>query len=307
VFYNPKFDDMPLLIEGGPTAEYEQANEERAQQMAVHFQALQDRDRAESLWQSGQRAAAMAILQRNPNVGVEYRGLVNNQIVRSGTYFGQDASDFLNGINIAVNSGLLTPVTQASVQSQGGFSIGAMSSTLLFGGGGQEPKYPPVKDDEVNIVYAGDQFERVEGEYVAAIVGIANSQKCSDMFKKYNLKIPYDVVKAGDLRVAGTAVFYRSNATTLLRWSAAQVQKEREFHETQNNTFYPNKTADYVIPGIPTVVFNPSQARNPKHGGIRTIVTHAFIHLGGQRGDPNAAPHDLSNFAGYQNIIDACK
>ena len=52
----------------------------------------------------------MAILHENPNVG--------NRIPRlsqwgggpqSGSYFGKDAADFLNGLNLAVGAGLLSP------------------------------------------------------------------------------------------------------------------------------------------------------------------------------------------------------
>jgi hypothetical protein len=113
VFYNPKFADMPLQIEGGPSDEYEQANADWASLVTATIQAAQDRDRAEKLWQSGKRNAAMAILQKNPNVGIEYRGLVDGKVIQSGSFFGKDAADFLNGINIAVAGGLLSPVTEA--------------------------------------------------------------------------------------------------------------------------------------------------------------------------------------------------
>jgi hypothetical protein len=47
-------------------------------------------------------------------VGIEYRGLVDGEVVRSGSYFGQDAADFLNGLNMALDAGLLSPVTEQS-------------------------------------------------------------------------------------------------------------------------------------------------------------------------------------------------
>jgi hypothetical protein len=110
VFYNPKFAEMLLEIEGGPTDEYEQNNADWASLVTATIQAAQDRERAEKLWQSGKRSEAMAILQKNPNVGIEYRGLVDGRVVTSGSYFGKEAADFLNGINIAVSVGLLSPV-----------------------------------------------------------------------------------------------------------------------------------------------------------------------------------------------------
>lgn len=114
VFYNPKFDDMPLLMEGGPSAAYEQANADWAVLVTATIQAAQDRARAESLWQSGKRSEAMAILAKNPNVGVEYRAIYKNEVIRSGSYFGQAAADFMNGISLAVDAGWLSPVIGTS-------------------------------------------------------------------------------------------------------------------------------------------------------------------------------------------------
>jgi hypothetical protein len=102
---------MLLEIEGGPSDEYEQNNADWASLVTATIQAAQERDRAEKLWQSGRRSEAMAILHKNPNVGIEYRALVNGEVVDSGSYFGQAAADFLNGINIAVGAGLLSPAT----------------------------------------------------------------------------------------------------------------------------------------------------------------------------------------------------
>ena len=130
VFYNPKFADMLLEIEGGPSEEYEQNNAAWATMVTATIQAAQERDRAEKLWQSGKRSVAMAILHENPNVGLEYRALVDGEVVQSGSYFGKDAADFLNGINIAVGQGLLSPVKEAS------FSIGVTGGEPL--GSGQQ-------------------------------------------------------------------------------------------------------------------------------------------------------------------------
>lgn len=118
VFYNPKFADMPLQIEGGPSAEYEQANADWASLVTATIRTAQERDRAEKLWQSGKRSEAMALLQKNPNLGIEYRALVGGEVVSSGSYFGQAAADFLNGINIAVGAGLLSPVVGTGVSTE---------------------------------------------------------------------------------------------------------------------------------------------------------------------------------------------
>src|SRR5688572_32120538 len=74
----------------------------------------------------------MAILHENPNVGIEYRALVNGEVVQSGSYFGKDAADFLNGINLAVGMGWLSPVTETNA----GQFVGAASS------GGQDVEKP---------------------------------------------------------------------------------------------------------------------------------------------------------------------
>lgn len=116
IFYDPKFTEMPLEIAGGPSEEYERANQERATLMAEASQALQDRDQAEKLWQSGKRNDAMAILAKNPNVGIEFRVIHKNEVIRHGSYFGKNAADFLNGINIATNIGLLKPLTRPTAQ-----------------------------------------------------------------------------------------------------------------------------------------------------------------------------------------------
>ncbi len=117
VFYNPRFDQMALEIEGGPSEEYLQANRDRVAAMAETFQALHDREEAEKLWQAGKRDEALAILQKNPNVGIEYRALAGGEVVRSGSYFGKDAADFLIGLNMAVDAGLLSPQTTTGAYS----------------------------------------------------------------------------------------------------------------------------------------------------------------------------------------------
>jgi len=100
-----------LEIEGGPSEEYERANAEWADLMETTFQNIYDAGRAQQLWQAGRRSEAEAIMLWNPNVGVEYRVIDNGKVTQRGSRFGQDAADFLNGIDIAVNLGLLSPVT----------------------------------------------------------------------------------------------------------------------------------------------------------------------------------------------------
>jgi hypothetical protein len=171
----------------------------------------------------------------------------------------------------------------------------------------QKPKYPPATSSEVNVVYGGQQFEFVQDDVVDAIVDIANRQACSDAFKKYGLTIPYDVVKSGKLKIAGTAALYQPSASQLLGWSDAQVASAKATFDKEDRWLFPSYTADLSYPGIPTVVFNPNQVRSERFGGLRDVVTHAFIHLGGERGDAAATPHDLSKFKGYDEILKACR
>jgi YD repeat-containing protein len=175
----------------------------------------------------------------------------------------------------------------------------------------QKVKYPPVTPSEINVVFGGGQFEFVQDDIVNAIVDIANRQACSDAFKKHNLTIPYDVVKSGKLRIAGRAALYQPNASDLLGWTPQQIKDSKDKFDEERGLFgsgfWKVVTAERIYAGIPTVVFNPTQVRNPSFGGLKDVVTHAFIHLGGQRGDPSAEGHDLANFRGYNEILNACR
>lgn len=140
------------------------------------------------------------------------------------------------------------------------------------------------------------------------IVDISNRQACSDAFKKYGLKIPYDVAKSGKLRIAGLMALNQPNAGELLEWTPSQVDKARATFEWHWYHYFrkPN-IGEGVYAGIPTIVFN-AYADFKQLGGLREVVTHAFIHVGGKRGETSASPHDLGNFnPGYKEIIDSCK
>lgn len=175
----------------------------------------------------------------------------------------------------------------------------------------QTPKYPPVTPAEVNVVFGGQAFESVQTEIVSSIVEIANRQACSDAFKAYDLTIPCDVVKSGKLRVAGVAALYQDNAQQLLGLSTQEVSDSKTQFRKQGGLlgsgFFKTLTAERAYPSVPLAIFNPSQVRNPDFGGLRAVVTHTFIHLGGQRGDRSARPHDLAKFRRYAHIINACR
>ncbi|HSE19791.1 MAG TPA: hypothetical protein VLB46_22210, partial [Pyrinomonadaceae bacterium] len=112
IFYNPKFDLMPLEIEGGPSEEYERANARWADLMEETFQNIYDAGRAQEAWQAGRRSAAEAILLLNPNVGIDYQVIRDGKVIKRGSRYGQDAADFLNGLDLALAANLLIPAGQ---------------------------------------------------------------------------------------------------------------------------------------------------------------------------------------------------
>jgi hypothetical protein len=175
----------------------------------------------------------------------------------------------------------------------------------------EEIKYLPVTASEINlVVLPDDPFRLIQDDIVDAIVDISNRQACSDAFKQFHLKIPYDVVKSGNLRVGGLMALNQPNAGELLGWTANQVAVARRTFAEQDYIipWFRSYTAEGVFVGTPTVVFNAYAVNMREFGGLREVVTHAFIHLGGREGDPTAAPFDLGNFKpGYKEIIDACK
>jgi hypothetical protein len=93
----------------------------------------------------------------------------------------------------------------------------------------------------------------------------------------------------------------------LLGWTEAQVTGAKATFEKEDRVIFPAYTADISYPGILTVVFNPRQVTAARFGSLRDAVTHAFIHLGGKPGDSKATPHDLANFKGYDEILNACR
>ena len=169
VFYNPKFDQIPLEIEGGPSEAYYQANAEWADLMATTFQDIYDRDHGDKLWQTGRRSEAMAILMRNPNVGVDYRVTLGDEVTATGSRFGRAAADFLNGINLAADLGMLSPLTSVSAYSSGS----KLSGPIAVSAGPQNIRNP---ED-----FRRDTFEKFK----------ADINKCiQQIFGKVAKKIP---------------------------------------------------------------------------------------------------------------------
>lgn len=93
-------------------------------------------------------------------------------------------------------------------------------------------------------------------------------------------------------------------------WSQQQINAAKDTFDKEEGFLglgiAPSYTADIVQRGIATVVYNPSQVTAKRFGGLRAVVTHSFIHPGGQPGVGGGA-HDLAEFGGYKEIVDACK
>ncbi len=96
VFYNPRFSNMPIEYEWGPSDEYLAGMSwwEGQLDAAVNYEAnVQLTAYVADLWQSD-RSAAEAILEHNPNIGV--------QTADGTTRWGQEAADFLHGLGANV-------------------------------------------------------------------------------------------------------------------------------------------------------------------------------------------------------------
>jgi hypothetical protein len=98
---------MPIEYTGGQTQEGAQNMAEWEGRLAVTQEAIRAREAAESAWQSGDRDKAMQIVASNPNVGVEYRNIVNGTVTESGSYFGTEAARFLSGLDADIVNGSL--------------------------------------------------------------------------------------------------------------------------------------------------------------------------------------------------------
>ena len=91
VFYNDKFSHLPLEYEWGPSDEAHKNMNEWASLVAFTWANVAEANRAADLWQRGDRDAAIEILTRNPNIGVQ-DGSGNSR-------FGRQAINFLNGLD----------------------------------------------------------------------------------------------------------------------------------------------------------------------------------------------------------------
>ena len=218
------------------------------------------------------------ILNKNPNVGI---------VAGKKTLWGSEAADYLE-------------------RNASSISIGE-NGTLLQAG----RKYRAAVASDITIADTSESFDRVKDDLIAAILDIANNQKCSDAFKKFGLRIPYDSLLGSDFRIAPAATLFRANGATTLGLTSDQVTAAQSHFSSNIPYTEGGAAAETLMNGRNlTMVFKPSQLSNPVFGGLKAIVIHEFIH-GGYKpgGSPYGKPYgDLNYFKeGYEYIQNACK
>jgi hypothetical protein len=172
---------------------------------------------------------------------------------------------------------------------------------------GDPGRRKPVTAQEVSKKVVGGD---VPQSLIDSIVAIANSDNCVAAFKMHGLKSPLEVVRRDDFKAAGRGVLTQGNAGQLLGWTQKRVNDSRARFDKDIGVlglFWVKYTADISYKGTNSVVFNASVLNKLPEFNPRDVATHAFIHLGGQPGDPNAKGHDLSTFKPYNEILKACR
>jgi RHS repeat-associated protein len=183
---------------------------------------------------------------------------------------------------------------------------------LLGAGESVDPQrqHRAVVKTDIRIVDSSDSFDAVVDDIVAAILDIANNQKCSDVFKKYGLRIPYDSILGNTFRIAPSATLFRQNAAATLGITQAQVEEGKQGFAS-NIPLVNQKGAGFKAQNGNnlTMVFNANYFKDPVFGGLKAIIIHEFIHAGGRAGGPIALPYgDLNNFKNeFEDIYNVCK
>jgi YD repeat-containing protein len=114
VFYDSKFDHMPIAYEGGQT------EDAQIPDWYLHMAyASWDEHLAQGYWQSKHYDLAAEVVRNNPNVGVEYNIVGFGHEPRAGSIFGAQAADFLNALGAMIENGTLVQIG-APGSSRGG-------------------------------------------------------------------------------------------------------------------------------------------------------------------------------------------
>ena len=169
----------------------------------------------------------------------------------------------------------------------------------------QKPKYPPVTEKDINIVATSPSFDPIRNEVVASIIDIANNQKCSDAFKKWGIKIPYDVVLSDHINIAPQAFLANANAAQTLGVSQAAIDKAA--YDLSDGYILQGGAAETLTgPGHKPALIIGQNITNPIYSDIKAVLIHEFIHAGGKPGSGSGANGDLTSFEGYKEIEEAC-
>ena len=169
----------------------------------------------------------------------------------------------------------------------------------------QNPQYPPVTASDINIVdRSAGPFDRFGAQVVKDIIDIANNRKCSDAFKKYGLRIPYDQVLWDNVRIVPQGFLYNDRAAQTLGISQDLVESVRYDLSTGNITW--GKAAATIRGTVYSIIVIGRSATHPKFGGLKSVLIHEFIHGGGRAGSGDGKNGDLTGFDGYKEIQEAC-
>jgi YD repeat-containing protein len=158
-YLDSKFASSPIEIEGGPSAEYEEANAAWAGQM----EDMYDRGLAEYYWAKGDRDAVQQILARNPNVGIEYN-IVGFGLERplTGSIFGSEAAGFLNRLGALIDNGSLVQIGGPGFSDRREFAHAPNNSPSA-----EDPRSissPPNKNCSLTVSFEQGTFYNGNGE-----------------------------------------------------------------------------------------------------------------------------------------------
>jgi hypothetical protein len=167
----------------------------------------------------------------------------------------------------------------------------------------QKPVYPPVTDKDVNIVDRSKPFDTIGEQVIKDIIDIANNQKCSDAFKKYGLRIPYDLLLSDKIKIVPHGFLYNDEAARTLGISQDLVDSIR--YDLSTGIIFWGKAAATVSGSNPIIVIGPS-ATLEDYGGLKSVLIHELIHAGGKAGSGDGVNGDLTGFDGYKEIQAAC-
>ena len=156
---------------------------------------------------------------KNPNVGIEYRVIVKGEVVSHGSWFGKDAADFLNGINIAVGMGWLSPL------SGGGTYVGLVGSDPI--GGSYTPSESNGPDSIDNSKSANQACSISVAFSGKSINGMTNGINYYRGDPGVGFTVSISGLGAGGIARIGKSVVDRKGQWYLQQWLSAYLENTR--------------------------------------------------------------------------------